>query len=225
MSDDSFIREVDEELRSERFQNFWRSYGKLVIAAAVAIIVGIAAYNYYIYSKATEAAASGDAFIAAVKLAEEGKSDEAIAAFSALEKGSNKTYQSVARLRAAAELQKTGKVQEALKQYDALAGDNAADINLRSIARIRAGLLLVDTGTVTEVEARVGPLSAPGGAYRSSAREAIGLAYYKAGDLDNAFKQFDELQKDRGTPQAMQQRVRIMLDVIASQGGPVAGSE
>lgn len=220
MSDDSFIREVDEELRSERFQNFWKSYGKLVIGSAVALILGIAAYNYYEYSRATKAAQSGDAFIEAVKLAEDGKSDEALAAFEALGTSGNKTYQSVARLRAAAELSKKGEVQKALEQYDALAEDSQADDNMRAIARIRAGLLLVDNGTVTEVEARVGPLAGPGAPYRSSALEAIGLAYYKAGDYENAFKQFDALRQDTNTPSAMQQRVRIMIDIIASQGGP-----
>lgn len=221
MSDDSFIREVDEELRTERFQDFWNRYGKLVIGVAVAIVVVTGGYRYYEYTTKTRAAENGDAFMAAVQLALDGKTDDSLAALSALEGQESKAYQSLALLRSGAELAKKGDAEEAVKKFDAVAQDGSAEENLRSIARIRAAMLLVDSGTVTEVEGRVGPLTAPGAPYRASAREALGLAYYKAGDMDNAFKQFNSLAEDEETPQALAQRTRIMLQLIASQGGPV----
>ncbi|MGI9367109.1 MAG: tetratricopeptide repeat protein [Rhizobiaceae bacterium] len=221
MSDDSFIREVDEELRTERVQEFWDRYGKLVIGVAVAIVVVTGGNRYYDYYTKTKAAESGDAFMAAIELAQDGKSDEAIAALSVLEGQESKAYQSLALLRAGAELAKKGDVDAAVKKFDAVAQDGSAEENLRSIARIRAAMLLVDAGTVTEVEARVGSLTAPGAPYRASAREALGLAYFKAGDMDNAFKQFNSLADDEETPQSLAQRTRIMLQLIASRGGPV----
>ena len=59
MSDDSFIREVDEELRSDRFQDFWKAYGKVLIGVALAIVIGTAAYRYWEYSTASKSAAMG----------------------------------------------------------------------------------------------------------------------------------------------------------------------
>ncbi len=221
MSDDSFIREVDEELRTERFQDFWTKYGKLAIGVAVAIVVATAGYRFYEYYTAKLAAEAGDAFMAAVTLAQEGKQDEALSAFQKLETQGSKSYQTLALMRGAAELAKSGKVDEAVKKFDAISADADAETNLRSVARIRAAMLLVDSGSVKDVEARVSPLSAPGGGYRASAREALGLAHYKAGDLENAFKQFNSLVDDNETPQALAQRTRIILDLIASKGGPV----
>jgi len=49
MSDDSFIREVDDELRTERVQNIWKKYGKLLIAGAAAVVIGTAGYRSYQY--------------------------------------------------------------------------------------------------------------------------------------------------------------------------------
>ncbi|MEP1209172.1 MAG: tetratricopeptide repeat protein [Rhizobiaceae bacterium] len=221
MSDDSFIREVDEELRTERFQDFWNKYGKLAIAIAVAIVLATAGYRFYDYYTSKQAADAGDAFMAAVNLAQEGKQDEALAAFEKLEDQGSVTYQSLAQMRGASELAKSGNVEEAVKKFDAISANASVDDNLRSIARIRAAMLLVDTGSVSDVESRVSPLSAPGAPYRASAREALGLAYYKAGDLENAFKQFNSLVDDGETPQALSQRTRIMMDLIASKGGPV----
>ncbi|MEE9376156.1 MAG: tetratricopeptide repeat protein [Rhizobiaceae bacterium] len=221
MSDDSFIREVDEELRSERFQEFWSKYGKILIGVAVAIVLGTAGYRYWEHSKSTKSAAAGDSFMAAVRLADEGKTDEAIAAFKSLEGEGGQAYITMARLRSAAEKVVKGDDAGALKEYEIIIADSKANQNMRSIARLRAGMLLVDTGSIADVESKVNPLTAPGAAFRNSAHEALGLANYKTGKLEAAFKHFETIVTDPGVTRAMQQRVRIMLDSIASKGGPV----
>lgn len=220
MSDDSFFREVDEELRSDKVQDFWKSYGKILIAAAVAFVVAIAGWRYYEFSTDKQSAEAGDAFMAAVRLSAEDKSDEALVALQKIEGQSTGAYRTLAQLRTAAEQVEKGDKENAIKTYDSVIASDA-DENLKAIARIRAGLVLVDTAGVTEVQARVGALAAPGGPWRSSAREALGLAYFKAGDLDEAFKQFEAVLDDGDSPRSIKQRMRIMLDLIASQGGPV----
>ena len=35
------FREIEEELRQERFEKLWRSYGRYVIGAAVAVVVAV----------------------------------------------------------------------------------------------------------------------------------------------------------------------------------------
>lgn len=221
MSEDSFIREVEEELRTERLQNFWDKYGNYLIAGAVAIVVATGGYRFYEYYSANQSAAAGDSFMEAVRLSDAGKQDEALAAFAKLEGEGGETYRVMALMRGAAELAAKGEKAEAIAKFDAVAADNSANENMRSISRIRAAMLLVDTGTVADVEQRVGELALPGAPYRSSAREALGLAHYQAGDLEKAFKQFEMISKDTDTPTALSQRTSIMLDLIASQGGPV----
>lgn len=222
MSDDSFIREVEEELRNERMRAIWDRYGKFIIGGAVLIVVGVAAWRSLEYYQTSQAAEAGDAFMQAVDLAEEGKRDEAITALQAIQRDGSGAYRTLAGLRAAAELAESDKAKEAIAAYDAIAGDNSVEENFRSIARLRAGLLLVDEGTVSEVQARVGPLTGPGAPYRSSGREALALAYYKAGDLEEAARQLKAILEDQGTPGALRQRAQLMADLIVSQGGPKA---
>ena len=45
MSDDSFIREVNEELRQDQLHNLWKRYGALAIAAAVVVVLAAAAWQ------------------------------------------------------------------------------------------------------------------------------------------------------------------------------------
>ena len=42
MSNENFISEINEELRSDRLRNFWRRYGSWVITAMVLIVVVVA---------------------------------------------------------------------------------------------------------------------------------------------------------------------------------------
>lgn len=220
MSDDSFFREVDEELRSERLRSFWDSWGRIIIGVAVVAIVALAAWRYWDYSTKRAAAEAGDTFMEAVRQAENGKSDEALATLAKLETSSQGSYASLARMRAAVEYASKDDKEAALAAYDEVIASAAADENLKAMARIRAGMLLVDTGSVADVQNRVEPLTAPGSPWRFSAREALGLAHYKASDLQSAYDQFNALLEDSETPQSMRRRVQIMLALIAADGGP-----
>ena len=44
MSDDSFIREVNEELRQDQAKALWDRYGPAFIALAVLVVLGTAAF-------------------------------------------------------------------------------------------------------------------------------------------------------------------------------------
>jgi hypothetical protein len=39
------FREIDEELRQEKYEKLWQRYGKLIIAAAVVLILSVASYK------------------------------------------------------------------------------------------------------------------------------------------------------------------------------------
>ena len=73
MSDDSFIREVNEELRQDQAKALWDSYGAFVIGTAVAVVLvtaGWVAWDYWTSSRANK---SGDDFSLALRLANQGK--------------------------------------------------------------------------------------------------------------------------------------------------------
>ncbi len=220
MSDDSFIREVDEELRSDRMHDFWVKYGKIVIGVAVAIVVVTAGYRGYKYYMKSQAENAGDAFMAAVSLSRQNKHDEAIKALEKLADNGPESYAALANMRMASELAGKGDIKGAVAAYDKIAGNSKIDQSYRDIAQLRAGLLLVDSGSREDVVKRVGALAKPGTPFRHSAREALGLAAWKAGDLKEAARNFNKIAEDQDAPTAMRGRANLMLDLIAGKGGP-----
>ena len=100
MSDDSFIREVNEEFRQDQAKALWNRFAPIIIAAAVIIVLGVAGWRGYEYWVNSRADASGDRFSQALALGEQGKPDEALAALEALEADGHGSYPVLARMRA-----------------------------------------------------------------------------------------------------------------------------
>lgn len=218
MSDDLFIREVNEEIRQDQARAVWRRFGPIAIAAAVVVVLGTAGWVAWDYWTTSEANASGDRFSQALTLANEGKNDEAIAALEALEADGYGAYPLLARMRAATVLADKGDFEGAVREFDAVASDTSIPVSLRDMARLRAGLILVDHGSDADVAARVEPLSADTHALRHSAREALALAAWKAGRTADALKLFDQIAADAVAPRNNRERATLMAELIRGSG-------
>ena len=219
MSDDSFIREVDEELRQDRARDLWRRYGIWAIAGAVAIVAGTAGIRGYQYWVESRANASGDAFLQAMTLANDGKPDEALKALAGLEKDGYGAYPVLARMRAATVRAEKGEFDAAVKGFDAVAADTAIADAIRDMARLRAAFLLVDHGGREDVAARIEPLTSDANPLRHSAREALALAGWKAGNASDALKLFEQVSADESAPRNNRRRAEIMAELIRGSGG------
>jgi hypothetical protein len=218
MSDDSFIREVNDEIRKDRAKALWDRYGAALIAAVVLIIVGTAAYVGYRYWDELRANRSGDAYSQALVLADAGSNDEALAAFAQLEKDGYGAYPLLARMRAATVKADKGDADGAVKDFDAVAADNSIPAVLRDMARLRAALLLVDHGSFADVSTRVEPLTGDTNPLRHSAREALGLVFWKEGKKADAQKLFEQIVADDAAPRNIRQRATLMAGLIRGSG-------
>ena len=218
MADDNFIREVNDEMRKEQAKALWDRYGVMLIAAAVLIIAATVAYVGYQYWNETRANRSGDAYSQALALAEGGKGDEALAAFTELEKDGYGAYPLLARMRAATVKAEKGDVAAAIQDFDAVAADNAIPSVLRDMARLRAALLLVDHGSYADVSSRVEPLTGDTNPLRHSARETLGLAAWKDGKKADALKLFDQIVADEAAPRNIRDRATMMAGLIRGSG-------
>ena len=218
MSDDSFIREVNDEMRREQAQKLWDRFGPALLVIAILVVLGTAAFVGYRYWDETRANRSGDAFSQALKLANDGKNDEALTALEQLEKDGYGAYPLLARMRAATVKADKGDFAAAVADFDGVAADTAIPQGIRDMARLRAALLLVDHGSFADVSSRVEALTADNNTLRHTAREALGLAAWKEGKTQDALKLFDQIAADDGAPRNARQRATLMSELIRGSG-------
>lgn len=215
---DSFIREVNEELRSDQMKAVWKRFGPLLIGIAVLIVVAVGGSQAYKYWRELQASESGDRFLAALKDASEDRKDNAQKALVALEKDGFGAYPQLAKMRLATLHAEKGDVAAAISAFSEIGKDASFPEALRNVAKLRAAYLLVDNGTYEQVSAEAEALSVPAASSRHSAREALGLAAYKAGDHVKARDWFQLIADDAEAPTNLARRARMMLDLITASG-------
>lgn len=218
MSDDSFIREVNEELRQDRAKELARTYGVWFAALALLLVLATAGWRGYEYWMARRAGSAGDAFSQALFLATSGKTDEAMSALKAVEQTGHGAYPVLSRMSEAGLLAEKGDTAAAVAAFDKVTADNAAPASIRDVARLRAGLLLVDYGSYADVSSRVEALTDDTNPLRFSAREALGLAAWKAGKSADALKLFESIAGDPAASANARQRATVMSGLIRSAG-------
>lgn len=218
MTDDSFYREVNEEIRQDKAKALWDSFGPFIIVGALLVVLGTAAYVAWDYFASARAARSGDSFSQALTLAEGGKSDEALAALQKLEQEGSGAYPVLARMRAAALLAEKKDLAGAVAAFDAVAADTAVPAALRDVARLRAAFILVDSGAYADVAARAEALSDDADPLRHAAREALGLAAWRDGKPADALALFDQIRNDEAAPAGARDRAGLMAELIRGAG-------
>ena len=116
MADDNstFIREVNDDLRSDFMKSLWRRFRFVILALAIGIVAVTAGLRGWQYWKETTAAKSGDVFLAALEKARTGDTDAALAEFQDLEKTGYGSYPVLARMRAATVMADKGDTAEAI---------------------------------------------------------------------------------------------------------------
>lgn len=218
MSDDSFFREVNEEIRQDQARALWDRFGTAVLGLAALVVIGTGAWVGWEYWQSSRANMAGDTFAQALQLAKDGKNDEALAELKKIEAAGHGAYPVLAKLRAATVLAAKGDAKGAVEGFDAVAADGAIPMSIRDLARLRAAYLLVDTGSYADVVQRAEPLAADTNPLRASAREALGLSAWKEGKASDALKLFEQIKNDAEAPQNARQRASLMADLIRSSG-------
>ncbi|MXN64440.1 tetratricopeptide repeat protein [Stappia sp. GBMRC 2046] len=222
MSD--IFREVDEEIRRERYKSLWDRFGPYVIGVAVLIVVATAGYRGWQYWQATAAQEAGDRFIQAISLSDEDQQQEAIAQLNGLSDATG-GYPLLSRMRKATDLALSGQKEEALAEFDAVAADSSNDPVYRDLAALRGGYIAMELEDYAGVADRLEKLTGDTNPWRFLAREALAFSAWKNGDNAGARKWLEGVVDAEGVPAEVGSRASLLLDLLnASEGTPEKGN-
>ncbi len=205
---DSFIDEVNEELRRDRLFALFRRYGWIAILAIV-LIVGGAAFNEWRKASArADAEARGDAILAALS---EDDSEARRADLSAVEAGDNPDTEAFLQLLAAAvdlEDRNTIAASDTLRNVTEGAVISAVYRDLAILKSMIAG-----AGDIPPEEriSQLQGLALPGAPFRLLAQEQIALAEIERGNVDTAVEQLSLIAEDMTASQGLRNRAVQMI--------------
>jgi len=212
------FREVDEDIRQERYTKLWKRYRWWLLGLVVALIGAVAAYVVIDEQNESLRREEGLRFAAALSEFEAGRPKEAAAQFRALADDTDSGYLVLARLRAADALAAAGDRSAAVALYDELSADSQAKLRYRELGVLLAAEHLLDNAPPQDVMQRLAPLVSGDGPWRSLAVELTGLAQVKAGQTDAARQIFADLSQDLTAPRGVRARAK---ELLAGLGGPL----
>ncbi len=212
MSD--IFREVDEDLRQERYAKLWSRYGKYVIGAAVVFVVVAAIIIAYQNIVENRRQAEGQRFAEALGMARQGAAAQAATAFNRLADESGSGYRALSRLQAAAALVKAGQTAEAVEVYNRLAADGSVEPILRGLGGLLGAMHAFESASDQDMLARLAPLVLNDGPWRYSARELQALVYNRSGDTEQAKILLRALVDDPAAPGGIRNRAAELLGAL-----------
>ena len=204
-SNESFLREVDENLRRDRMRDFAQRYGKWLIAAVVLFLAAIAGWLYWQDRQQQQAAAQSEQLSAIFTDIGSGRVNNAKPRLQALEGAGSDVVRASALLTQAAVALETNDRSTALAKYKALAQAGTPE-PYQQLGLVRATALEFDAIKPEEVIARLQPLAKRGEPWFGAAGELTAMAYLKQGQKQPAARMFAAIAADPTAPETLRSR-------------------
>lgn len=203
---ESFLREVDENLRRDRMQTIAKRYGKWFVAAVVLFLIAVAGYLYWQNRQKEQSAKHTEELSAIYDKIGAGKIDDAKKALQPLEKSDDAMVRALALLTDSAIALDSNDRNLALAKYRAMQSDDDIPQAYRDLALVRATTLEFDKLKPEEVIARLEPLARSGNPWFGSAGELTAMAYLKQGQKQKAGELFKSIAEDKDVPGTIRSR-------------------
>ena len=202
----SFVREVDENLRRDQARDFLKKNGPWIIGAILLFLAAIAGWLYWQDRQLKQAEAETERLNAVMSQVGAGQVAGAEAQLAPLAAADADGVSAAARLtRAAIALQKSDR-KTATSEYRAVMDEKGLAQPYRDLATIRLTALEFDQMKPADVIARLKPLAEAGNPWFGSAGELTAMALLKMGRKDEAGRLFAAIAADRNAPETIRSR-------------------
>jgi hypothetical protein len=227
---ETFFREVDEELRRDQLQGFWNRYGLLVVAAVVLLLAAVGGAIWWQNREIVQAGERGEQLAAVFEDVQAGRTKAAAPKLDALVAEGGPGYKAAALLTKADVAVQNNDLKGATATFRQIAADGELAEPYRQLALIRQTALEFDALPPADVIRRLEPLAKAGSPWFGSAGEMVALAHLKANRPRAAAPIFAALARDERLPPSIRSRAVQMagalgVDAVSEPAGAAATKE
>jgi hypothetical protein len=211
---ESFYREVDEELRKEQLTGTWKRYGTLIVAGIVLFLAAVAGFIYWQDRQEQRAGENDELLTAAFDDIQAKKTKEATEKLDRLAADGGEGYRAAAMLTKADLAIEQGNEAAALAAFKAVADDGKLPEPFREAALIRQTALEYDRLPPATVIGRLGKIAVTGNPWFGSAGEMVAIAHLRQQKPQQAAAIFAAMAKEEGLPESIRSRALQMAGAL-----------
>lgn len=227
-NNESFYREVDEELRKDQLTGTWKRYGTLIVAGIVLFLAAVGGYLYWQHRQEQRAGEHGELLTAAFEEIQTKKTKEATGKLDRLAAEGNAGYRAAAMLTKADLAIEAGNEAAAVSAFGAVANDTKLPEPYREVALIRQTALEFDRLQPGVVIQRLGSMAVAGNPWLGSAGEMVAVSHLRQQRPQQAAAIFATMSKEEGLPESIRSRALQMAGALGvdavQQPGDKAGA-
>jgi len=225
VDNESFYREVDEELRRDQMKTYWERFGKLIIAGVVLLMALVGGYIWWQNQQEVKAGERSATLVEAFDDVASGRKAPAAAKLDGLVKDGSDGHRAAALL-TKADIAIEGKdLKGAAALFKQIADDEGLARPYRDLALVRMTAVEFDALPPQAVIDRLKGLAVAGNPWFGSAGEMVAISYLKLNKPQQAAGVFAAMAKDKKLPDTLRSRATQMagsLGVDAVQeAGPI----
>ena len=203
---ETFVREVDENLRRDQLRDFFKAYGSWVAAAVILFLLASGGFIWWKQHQVERAQGQVEQIAQVYKDVGSGHTSQSQQQLDELAKSGSKSVRASALFARAALALQQSDAKLATATYKSIAEDSGMPRPYRDAALIRQTALEFDQLQPQAIIARLEPLAKPGEPWFGTAGEMTALALVKQGKRQEAGQLFAAIAKDGGVPQTIRAR-------------------
>jgi hypothetical protein len=203
---ETFLREVDENLRRDQMRDFAKKHGGWMVVAVVLFLAACGGFIWWRQHQVQRSEAHVEEISAIYRDIGAGKVANTPKRLDQLAESGSKAVRASALFTAAAVALQQNDHKLAIAKYREIAGDGGLPDPYRDAALIRQTALEFDQIKPDEVISRMSPFAKPGNPWFGTAGEMTALAMIKQGKRDEAGRLFAAIAKDKSAPDAIRAR-------------------
>lgn len=205
-SSETFLKEVDENLRRDQFQSFFKTYGAWLAGAVILLLAVVGGWIYWEQHQKQQSAGESEQLQSAFADIAAQKMKTVPQQLDKLGNSKNDVVKASAMLAEAAVALDKNDRSAAISKYREISGDKGLPQAYRDLGTIRLTALEFDAIAPQQVIARLEPMAKTGNPWFGSAGEMTALAYLKQGKKTEAGRMFAAVAADRQVPRTIRSR-------------------
>jgi len=218
---ETFVREVDENLRRDRARDFGKKYAGWMIAAVVLFLAASGGWIYWQNYRAQQSEQAVDQLAQIYTSLGKGQVGTAPARLDVLSKDRSDAIRASALFGRAAVALQQNDTKLATAKFQEIVADDSLPQAFRDLALIRQTALEFDALKPDQVIARLAPLAKAESPWFGSAGEMTAMALIKQGKTAQAAQLFAEIAKNKEVPDQVRAR---SVQMASSLGVDVANA-
>ena len=203
---ETFLREVDENLRRDQARDFFKKYGNWLIASVVMFLAVSGGLIWWHQHQIEVHGAEAEKLAEIYKDIGSGNTAQAPRQLDELSGSGSKAVSASALFAKAALALQQNDTKQAVSIYQSIAQNKSMPDPYQHAALIRQTALEFDNLKPDQVIARLAPLAKPGEPWFGAAGEMTALALVKQGKRQEAGQLYAAIAKDNGVPQTIRAR-------------------